>query len=146
MSIGRLLLLLVVLSFALILSSCVGTGSRTTTHPDGTVVETNVYAQVGGRSNYLRTADGSIMLNTDLDKSFGQLMTAAGAAYSVGAWAGAETAKTTANAATAQTSIKSAARVEETAIKATGAAATSLGNNPEANVGAINAVGGLFKR
>jgi hypothetical protein len=87
-----------------------------------------------------------MVVQADNEKSFGQAMTAVGTSIAIHAWSAVEQAKSAASAATQQTALKTAARVEETTVRTVGNTATSLGGNPEANVGAINAVGQLFKR
>jgi hypothetical protein len=57
-----------------------------------------------------------------------------------------ETKQSAIAAGTDQAAIKAAAQVDTEAIKATSETAQSVGNNPEANTGALNAVGNLFRR
>ena len=104
------------------------------------------YAQLGGNTRYNRGADGSVTFDADLSQSFGHAMTAAGAAVGIMSWAGVQKAQTAAVEATKQLGVKSAAGVASDNIKATAATAQVLGSNPEANTGAINAVGNLFRR
>lgn len=138
---GRILLLMVVLSLVFILSSCVGVYSSKT--PEG--AERQFYAQLGMKNEGIQLPQGGSINVADGEKSFGQAMTAAGAAVTAYTWGAVEKAKSAASAATAQTGIKAGAATEQARISATQATATSLGNNPEANVGAINAAGNLFK-
>lgn len=130
----RLLLLLP------LLSAC-AYARRTANHPDGTQTA-QTYVQVGGKGGYVATADGFIV-QTDLEKSFRDAMIAgtviAGGIMS----ASVEKAKDASAAATAQQQTKATAATEQARIKATERAATTLGSNPDANVGAINAVGNL---
>lgn len=127
----------------LVLASCT-VATRQTYRPDGTK-EQQLFAQLGGKGGYVGGADGSMAVQADNERSFGQAMTAASAAVAVTAWAGAEKAKTAADAATSQTATRSAAATEQARIQATERAATTLGSNPEANVNAINAAGSLFR-
>ena len=131
----------------LLLVSCAAGGrTRTTTHTDGRIEkDTALYAQLGGKGGFVAQGDGGFALQFDGEKSFGQAMTAAGTAVTIGSWASVEKAKSAASAATTQTGIKAGAATEQARIQATQATATSLGNNPEANVGAVDAVGRLFK-
>ena len=141
-------LLLALCSCALI--SCVGSRNTATitTSPDGSVVQqlSRDYAQLGGNTRYHRGADGSETFDADLSQSFGHAMTAAGAAIGIISWAGVEKAATAAVETTKQISVKSAAGVATENIKATASTAQVLGSNPEANKGAINAAGNLFRR
>lgn len=118
--------------------------TRQTVRADGTR-EQQLYAQLGGKGAYVGNADGSMVVQADHEKSFGQAVTAAGAAYAVGAWLSADKAATAAEAATAQNAARTSAATEQARIQATQRAATTLGSNPEANVGAINAAGNLFR-
>jgi hypothetical protein len=118
--------------------------TRATILPDGTQ-DKQLYAQLGGKGGYVGGADGGMVAQADNEKSFGQAMTAAGVMAATAAWSAVERAATNANAATAQTATRSAAATEQARIKATERAATSLGNNPEANTGAVKAVSTLFR-
>jgi hypothetical protein len=139
-------LLLALCSCALI--SCVGSRNTATitTSPDGSVVQqlSRDYAQLGGNTRYHRGADGSETFDADLSQSFGHAMTATGLAIGMLSWANVTKASNAAVEATKQLSVKSAAGVSTEGIKATANTAQILGSNPEANVGAINAVGNLF--
>jgi hypothetical protein len=138
--------LLIVIIPALLVSCSFGGRSRITATPDGTTQrDTSIYAQLGGKGGFIANGDTGFTMQVDNEKSFGQAVSAAGAAYAVGQWAGVETAKATTAATTAQTGIKATAATDQQRIKATQQAATTLGGNPEANTGAINAVGGLFR-
>lgn len=135
----RALLLLV--GFALV--SCT-VATRQTLRPDGTR-DQQLFAQIGGKGAYVGNAEGGMVVQADNERSFGQAMTAASAAVAVTSWASAEKATTAADAATTQTATRSAAATEQARIQATERAATTLGSNPEANTGAINAAGQLFR-
>jgi hypothetical protein len=107
-----------------------------------------VYAQLGGKGAYAGGvgSQGAMVVQADNEKSFGQAMTAVGTSIAVNAWSAVEQAKSAASAATQQTALKTAARVEETTVRTIGSTATTLGSNPEANVGAVDAVGRVFRR
>jgi hypothetical protein len=106
-----------------------------------------IYAQLGGKGAYAGGVggSGSMVVQADNEKSFGQAVTAASTVAAIASWASAEKAKTAADAATAQTATRSAAATEAARIGATERTATTLGSNPEANVGAVEAVKGLFR-
>ena len=113
-------------------------------HPDGTKIKHN-YTQVGGVGQ-AAPVSGGVALGFDGQKSFGQAMTAGVSAYTSGAYFGAEKAKTAASAATSQAKIKAGAATEQLRIKTVGNAATTLGSNPEANIGAIQAAGAILPK
>lgn len=119
--------------------------ARQTVRPDGTR-EQQLFAQgPGGKGAYVGTADGGMVVQADNEKSFGQFVgAAAGTAIGLGYFS-AEKATTAANAATAQNAARTQAATEQARIQATERAATTLGSNPEANTGAINAAGNLFR-
>lgn len=129
------------LILCLLMVSCVGVYSSRS--PDG--AEKQFYAQVGMRVEGVTLPQGGEIKTADGEKSFGQAMTAAGTAVTAYTWGAVEKAKSAANAATAQTGIKAGAATDQARIQATERAATSLGNNPEANVGAVQAVGNLYR-
>lgn len=103
------------------------------------------YAQLGMNNEGINMPQGGGIEKADGEKSFAAAATAIGTGIAVTSYAAVEKAKSAATAATAQTGIKATAATEQARIGATQATATSLGNNPEANVGAINAAGALFK-
>lgn len=116
-------------------------GSRSLVHPDGSK-EKQQYAQIGGKGGYISTPEGFI-IQVDLERSFTVAATAATLITGSVVQASLEKAKDASQAVTNQTAIK--ATTEQTKIKAAQSTATSVGNNPEANSGAINAIGNLFK-
>jgi hypothetical protein len=136
---------LLALALCLSLASCT-LATRSDLSPDGTASR-QIFAQLGGKGGYASgmTSPTAMMVQVDNERSFGQAMTAAGTVAAIASWASMEKAKTAADAATAQTATRSAAATETARITATERTATTLGGNPEANVGAVNAVKGLFR-
>lgn len=129
-----------------LLTSCETAARRkSTVAMDGTKqADTQLYMRWGGKGGYASTADG-FLTQSDLEKSFGQAMTALGTAVAVTSYASVEKARSAATATTQQTGIQAGAATERARIGATERTAKVLGNNPEANVPAINAAGNLFK-
>jgi hypothetical protein len=133
------------LILACLMSSCTF-ATRSDLLSDGSQSR-QIYAQLGGKGAYAGGGggDGSMVVQADNERSFGQAMTAAGTVAAIASWASMEKAKTAAEAATAQTATRTAAATEQARIGATASTAKTLGSNPEANVGAVNAVGNLFR-
>lgn len=137
--------LLILLSFSLI-SCSFGGRTNTTQTPDGSIArDTAVYAQLGGKGGFIANGGAGFTMQVDNEKSFGQAVTAGGTAYGLGQWASVENTRAATSAATTQTGIKATAATDQARIQATQATATSVGNNPDANTGALNAVRGLFR-
>jgi hypothetical protein len=139
---------LLYLSLALLaccLPSCMGVYSSETPTQYG-VAKKQLYTQMGMKVEDAKLPQGGSFAKADGEKNFGQAMTAVGTGIAVNAWSAVEQAKSGAAAATQQTALKTAARVEETTVRTIGSTATTLGSNPEANVGAVDAVGRVFRR
>lgn len=108
--------------------------------------KTHFYAQLGSKGGMKETApDGSkFAVGADSEKSFRD---AALTAATLGYVKGNVDIKTAESAdATKATIAKTEAGTEATRIGATERTIKSVGNNPEANVGAIDAAGNAFKR
>jgi hypothetical protein len=135
----------ILLLIPLALASCTF-ATRSDTQADGSQSR-QTYAQLGGKGAYAGGVGGStsMVVQADNEKSFGQAMTAAGVAVTASTWAAVEKARSAATVSTTNTATKAAATTEQARIGATASTAKSLGNNPEANTSAINAVGNLFK-
>lgn len=135
--------------FASLFVSCVGSKDTTltTTFPDGsvTVQDNRSYAQLGGNTNYARLPDGTVMFNADMTQSFGHAMAAAAAAVGMVSWANVSKAATAAQELTKQKTAQSAASAQTARVQAASTSMQVLGSNPEANVGAINAVGNVIR-
>jgi len=125
--------------------SCVGIYSSETPTAYGTA-KRQLYAQAGMKNTGIELPQGGSMASADGEKNFGQAATLVGTGLTVNAWGAVEKAKAGATAATTQTGIKAGAATEQARIQATERAATALGGNPEANVGAVDAVGRVFAR
>jgi hypothetical protein len=142
----RILALLSLAILACVIPSCTF-ATRSDRLSDGSESR-QIYAQLGGKGAYAGGVGGAgstMVVQADNEKSFGQAMTAAGAAVAAYTWGAVQQAESAATAATQQTGIKAGAATQQAQIQATERAATTLGSNPEANVGAVEAVGRLFK-
>jgi hypothetical protein len=138
--------ILLAISCLFLVSCAAGGRTRSTTHADGRVEkDTALYAQLGGKGGFVAQGDGGFALQFDGEKSFGQAMTAAGTAVAVSAWSAVEQARSAATVSTTNTATSAAAATEQARIGATASTAKTLGSNPEANVGAVEAVGRLFR-
>jgi len=141
----RLLLLAIALLGFLAPSCTIAANANQTTRPDGTYQkQTQVLAKLGGQANYDSTPDG-MSVKTDDQASFAAAATATGAVVGLLSYADIQNTKNLAAATTTQTGFKTAAATRQTTVKATADAAKKLGSNPEANVGAIRAVGDIFR-
>jgi hypothetical protein len=138
----RLLLAIALLGF--LAPSCTIAAGNETVRPDGTYQKSQVLAKLGGQANYDSTPDG-MSVKTDDQSSFAAAATATGAVVGLLSYADIQNTKNLAAAATSQTGIKAAAVTRQTTVKATADAAKALGSNPEANTGAIRAVGDIFR-
>jgi len=127
----------------LLLASCT-LGLRNTVTPEGSK-DTMLFAQLGGKGQYATTPEGGMVAGADNEKSFGAAVTGVVAHSVANIWGGVEKAKSADAARTAQTATKADAAVQTTRITETGATVRSVGNNPEANVGAIEAVKGVLR-
>jgi hypothetical protein len=143
---GRLLIALALLSMMLVLVSCTF-ATRSDLSADGSQSR-QIYAQLGGKGAYAGGVggQGSMVVQADNEKSFGQAMTAAGAAVAAYTWGAVEQARSAATVSTTNTATSAAAATEQARISASASTAKTLGSNPEANVPAVEAVGRLFKR
>lgn len=140
-------LVLALYSFAVVSCSHRTETITATTHPDGSVVSQTQHnqTQLGGTTVYSRTPEGGVFYASDMSKSFGHAMMAAAAAVGMLSWADVSKAETLATEASRQAGIKATAAVQSQRLTSAAQTATTLGSNPEANVGAIDAVGNLFK-
>jgi hypothetical protein len=141
----RILALLSLAIIACVIPSCTF-ATRSDRLSDGSESR-QIYAQLGGKGAYAGGVGGagSMVVQADNEKSFGQAMTAAGAAVAAYTWGAVEQARSAATVSTTNTATSAAAATEQARIGATASTAKTLGNNPEANVGAVEAVGRLFK-
>lgn len=121
------------------------TGARksvtTATAPDGTITvkEATTYAQLGGRGGLTDNAPGGLTVWSENEKSFRDFaLAAASISYSM---TSAAVAKAKEVAATRRAATAARATTEQARIAATERAAVQIGSNPEANAGAIEAVG-----
>ena len=141
----RLLLLAIALLGFLTPSCTIAANSNQTVNIDGsTETHNQLLAKLGGKAEYRSTPDG-MDVTTDDQSSFAAAATATGAVVGLLSYADIQNTKNLAAAATTQTGFKTAAATRQTTVKATADAAKTLGSNPEANVGAINAVGNIFR-
>ena len=142
----RILALLSLAIIACVIPSCTF-ATRSDRLSDGSESR-QIYAQLGGKGAYAGGVGGAgstMVVQADNEKSFGQAMTAAGAAVAAYTWGAVEQARSAATVSTTNTATSAAAATEQARIGATASTAKTLGSNPEANVGAVEAVGRLFK-
>jgi hypothetical protein len=142
----KFLSLLFRLVLCLVFASCnIARRTTDTTTADGTRHrQSETYSQLGGVGGYASTA-GGMAVQFDGQKSFRDAAILAGVVVPAGFAAQTERAASAAAAATRQTEVKSAAEVAKAQTAARASTATALGGNPEANVGAVDAVGRLFR-
>jgi hypothetical protein len=141
----RILLIVIALLGFLTPSCTIAANANQTTRPDGTYQkQTQLLAKLGGVANYDSTPDG-MSVKTDDQASFTAAATAAATLGVASIYGNIQNTKNLAAAATDQAGIKAAAVTRQTTVKATADAAKKLGSNPEANTGAIRAVGEIFR-
>lgn len=133
-----------ILALAMLATSCTLGLRRKTTAVDGRKSDTALFVQVGGKGGINAPEEGGMMAGADNEKSFRD---AAMAAATLGYFAGNRAVKEAeAAASTTKELAKTNAGTEAARISAAERTATTLGSNPEANTGAVNAVGELFKK
>ena len=107
--------------------------------------EKNLLVKMGGKAEFDSTEGKGMYVKTDDEASFKHGINGVVSYGASALAAGSYDAYNAGKQATAQLGIRSGAATDQLLIKTTGQAATVLGSNPEANVGAIKETGNLFK-
>ena len=107
--------------------------------------EKNLLVKMGGKAEFDSTKGKGMYVKTDDEASFKHGINGVVSYGASALAAGSYDAYNAGKQATAQLGIRSGAATDQLLIKTTGQAATVLGSNPEANVGAIKETGNLFK-
>lgn len=129
----------------LMLTSCSTYYADRSETEDGRKLDREFWVQLGGKGGFHRDSDGTITASADNEKSFRDAALATTTMVVSNIQAGVEKARSADQTKVATTGIIETETTNRASIEAASSTAQSVGNNPEANVGALEGVRRIFR-